>query len=380
MMVESGIVDLQYGPERLPKAPEPSLGMWRWRGLLPFDGSTEYPLHVGDTPLIRASVLENAVAGGELFLKDETRGPSGSNKDRATALCVVDAKRLSAPVVACASTGNVAVSLAVGAAAMSLTCVVFVSNASVAPQKERLMRAYGATVVKVQGTYEDAYRLSEAACQAHGWYSRNTAANPLALQGKKTVAFEIWEQLGRRMPDQVFVPVGDGVTLAALAVGFGELVRCGVAQPLPRLIGVQAAGAAPLADAHRSGKPWTISAANTIADGIAVSDPAFGTQALEAVRETGGTFVVVTDEEIRSAIGRLAGAGLLVEPAGAAGFAGLLRAGSAAIGDGSTTVVLATGAGVKDPRWWPDDAGETRYASSLFDEFSVDGLPTAVSR
>src|SRR6185503_7331199 len=134
-----------------------------------------------------------------------------------------------ATAIACASSGNVACSLAVGAAATGLSAVIFVSAHSVSPAKVSYMRSFGATVLLVDGPYELAYRLCDAACERFGWYNRNTASNPLALQAKKTVAFEVWEQLGRRLPDVVYLPVGDGVTLPAFVHGCEELVRCGVA-------------------------------------------------------------------------------------------------------------------------------------------------------
>lgn len=352
--------------------------MWRWSSYLPFDGSAEYPLEVGGTPLVTAAALAAQVGLSNLFLKDETRGPSGSNKDRATALCVVDAKRRLIPIVSAASTGNVATSLAVGAAAVGLRAVVFVSAAGVAPQKERLMRAFGATVVKVEGTYEQAYGLCEEACRRFGWYSRNTAANPLAIEGKKTVAFEIWEQL-ERMPDQVFVPVGDGVTIAALERGFSELIDAGEADGMPRLVGVQAAGTAPLATAFRTGQSWKIAPAVTFADGIAVSDPFFGRQALDAVKRTGGYFVTVTDAEITGAIARLGAHGLLAEPAGAAAFAGLVQV-AESIEPGSTTVVLVTGSGLKDDRWWPASTGLSVTVPPSIDAFPLDGTVAAEAK
>src|SRR5439155_20490426 len=167
---------------------------------------------------------------------------------------------------AAASSGNVAVSLAAGAAAAGLSAYLFVSKSAVSPHKVRLMTAYGATVFLVDGSYETAYRLSEAGCQRFGWYSRNTGANPLALQAKKTVAFEVWEQLGRAMPEVAYLPVGDGVTLAAFARGCEDLVRCRVAERVARLVGVQAAGAAPLARAFTEGTyEWMPFEARTIA-------------------------------------------------------------------------------------------------------------------
>ena len=160
-----------------------------WRSLLPLDGRSVYPLQIGGTPLVAPGRLRDELGVPGLYLKDETRTPTGSNKDRATALCLVDAARQGATSIACASSGNVACSLAAGAAAMGLTAYIFVSARTVSPSKVAFMRSFGATVFLVDGPYEQAYRLCDDACARFGWYNRNTASNPLALQAKKTVAF-----------------------------------------------------------------------------------------------------------------------------------------------------------------------------------------------
>ena len=384
-MSDEVVPSYAYGPDCVPAEEDPAHGMWRWSRLLPFDGSADYPLPVGGTPLISMPDVGRALGAGHLMIKDETRGPSGSNKDRATALCVADALRRSRSVIACASTGNVATSLAIGAAAVGMHAVTFVAHDAIASQKERLMRSFGATVVKVRGSYEDAYQVCEDACRMFGWYSRNTGTNPLAFQAKKTVAFEIWEQAGRRVPDDIFVPVGDGVTAAAIAHGFDELVACGVATTSPRLIGVQASGAAPLAEAFRTGRHWSIRPVRTIADGIAVGDPVFGAQVLDAVQRTNGAFIVVTDDEIRAAIATLAAAGFLAEPAGAAALAGLAAWVREHGASDRQTVVLVTGSGLKDDRWWPDDRGRSVSVGPSVDELMSAGVappaetPTAAS-
>jgi threonine synthase len=348
-----------YGPDLIPTSSEWRRDIWRWRKLLPVDGSTSYPLQVGGTPLLASLRLRTATGLPDLVLKDETRTPTGSNKDRATALCLVDAAQRGARAIAAASSGNVAVSLSAGATAMGIPAYVFVSKHSVSPHKVNLMRSFDATVFLVDGTYETAYRLSEAACARFGWYSRNTGENPLAVQGKKTVAFEVWEQLGRRMPEVAYLPVGDGVTLAAFVLGCEELVRCGVADSLPRVIGVQASGAAPLAQAFAEGRSdFTPLAAETIADGIAVGDPFYGRQALAAVRRTGGEFVCVDDDQLSEVIALLARTtGLLAEPAGAASLAGALAHRELAFQARGPVLTVATGTGLKDQRWLPVTSG-----------------------
>jgi threonine synthase len=280
----------------------------------------------------------------------------------------VDAAARGATSIACASSGNVACSLSAGAAAMGLSAYIFVSARTVSPAKVSFMRSFGATVFLVDGPYEEAYRLCDAACERFGWYNRNTATNPLALQAKKTVAFEVWEQLGRRLPDVVYLPVGDGVTLAAFAHGCEELIRCGVADRLPRIVGVQARGAAPLVRAYESRTAtWQPEVTSTIADGIDVGDPYFGRQALDAVAKSGGSWLAVSDDDLRGAMATLARtSGMLAEPAGAAALAGVIADREALSRSDQTIVALVSGTGLKDQRWLPSDGGQSiQIAASL---------------
>ena len=350
-----------YAPDLIPTGADRDEGMWRWRRLLPLDGWGRYPLQVGGTPLVASGRLRQETGISGLVVKDETLTPTGSNKDRATALCLVDAARRGATAIACASSGNVACSLATGAAAMGIPAYIFVSASEVSPEKVAFMRAFGATVFLVAGTYEDAYRLCDAACDRFGWYNRNTASNPLALQAKKTVAFEVWEQLGRRMPDVAYLPVGDGVTLAAFVHGCEELLRGGVVDRLPRVVGVQAAGAAPLVEAAgRGASSWSPIRPSTIADGIGIGDPFYGREALDAVRRTGGDWVSVTDDQLRAAIGVLARAGgILAEPAGAASLAGAMAHAARPVADDRSILVLVSGTGLKAQRFMPAEGGRT---------------------
>lgn len=348
-----------YAPSLIPAATDAADGMWRWRKLLPIDGSGVYPLQIGGTPLVGSPGLRAALDVPGLWLKDETRTPTGSNKDRATALCLVDAVKQGAKTIACASSGNVACSLAAGAAAMGLSAYIFVSARTVSPAKVQFMRAFGATVFLVDAPYEVAYRLCDAACEQFGWYNRNTASNPLAMQAKKTVAFEVWEQLGRTMPDVVYLPVGDGVTLAAFVHGCEELIRCGVADRLPRVVGVQVSGASPLVRMVEAGRDaWEPMLTSTFADGIDVGDPYFGREALEAVKKTGGSWLAVSDDDLRAAIATLArSGGVLAEPAGAAALAGVMAHREQLAASGETVVALVSGTGLKDQRWLPADGG-----------------------
>jgi len=295
-------------------------------------------------------------------MKDETRSPTGSNKDRATALILEYALLNHIETVSCASTGNVAVSLAIGAASSGIKAMIFVP-ANVSDAKLLLMRMTGATVFKIIEGYEAAVKLSRLAAHALGWYDRNTGYNPLTLEAKKTVALEIWEQLGRQVPDVVVVPVGDGVTLNGIAKGFRELVWCGATNKQPRLIGIQAAGCQPLKMAWEQDEDCRSVHPNTIADGIAVESPINATMALRDIRESGGTFVAVSDEALLEAVNVLASqGGVLAEPAGAAAFAGTIQGlESGLIERNEMVVVLITGTGLKTPQYLRPSPSQTPH-------------------
>jgi threonine synthase len=325
--------------------------MWRYRRLLPVpDGPVLHPVPVGGTPLLPVPALRRACGTPRLWVKDETRNPTASNKDRATALVIEGGLRRGIGTITTASTGNAAVSTAFGAAAAGLRAVIFVSTDCQA-EKLRLMVQAGAQVFRVPQGYAAAVDLSRAAARTFGWLDRNTGVNPVTLEAKKTVAFEMWEQLGRRVPDVVIAPVGDGPTLAALGRGFGELVSCGLARRCPRLVGVQADRCQPLVRAWlgRPAAPDELDPAATVADGIAVLRPAIGDAVLEAVRGTGGGMVAVSDQALLAAVAELAArAGVGAEPAGAAALAGLAPAVEQGLADRRETVVLlVTGREVK---------------------------------
>ncbi|MBA3876702.1 MAG: threonine synthase [Anaerolinea sp.] len=370
------LLEYEYGPEMLPSNAVSSealtaAGMWRYSALLPIDESPiVYPLPVGGTPLVAPPVLRASIGLPNLWLKDETRGPSGSNKDRATALVLQQAMSSGVSRVTSASTGNVAVSLAVGAAAAGKEAVNFVAS-DVDDGKLALMRHVGATVIKVQGGYEAAFRLSRQAAREFGWIDRNTGVNPVTVEAKKTVAFEIWEQLGGEVPDVVAVPVGDGPTLNGIAKGFRELVACGVAAAVPVLVGVQADGCQPVKRAWEVGGRVEATAAHTIADGIGVSRPISGALAVRDVVASAGFFVSVTDAQMLEAMALLgASAGVLAEPAGAASLAGLLVAvREGRLASNARMVALVTGSALKTPRFY-QIGGRVAEISADLDELS----------
>ena len=330
--------------------PEP-FTMWRYRDLMPVhDGPVLYPVPVGGTPLLPVPGLRRESRMPELWIKDETRNPTASNKDRATALVIEDGMRRGVSTITTASTGNAAVSTAFGAAAAGMRAVIFVS-ADCGREKVALMAQAGAWVLQVRQGYAAAVDLSLAASRTFGWLDRNTGANPVTIEAKKTVAFEVWEQLGRRVPDVMVVPVGDGPTLVALDKGFAELVDCGLAARRPRLVGVQAEHCQPLVRAWQGEQPaqGELDPAATVADGIAVVRPAIGDAVLDVVRRCGGGLVAVSDHALLRAVGTLASrAGVGAEPAGAAGLAGLEAAlGCGLLRHSETAVLLVTGREVK---------------------------------
>ncbi|OLF11711.1 hypothetical protein BLA60_12375 [Actinophytocola xinjiangensis] len=320
-------------------------GMWRYRALLPLaDGVIRYPLPVGGTPMIGPDRLRRVVGMPNLWVKDETWGTSGSSKDRATALVLENGLRAGATTITTASTGNAAIATALGASAVGMNAVIFVPAGCPAAKVAR-MRIAGALVLRVVEGYRAAFELSREAAARFGWLDRNTGANPLTLEAKKTVAFEIWEQLGRAVPDIVVVPVGDGPTLVAMGRGFRELRAQGVSSRVPRLVGVQAAGCQPLVRMWQSRPESSLRHSGTVADGIDVPEPISGAEALTEVADSGGAFVAVTDQAMLDAVETLATtAGISSEPAGAASLAGLHKARRLdLVGADETTVLLVTG-------------------------------------
>jgi threonine synthase len=309
------------------------------------------PLPVGDTPLLEAPVLRRALCMDHLFLKDDTRNPSGSTKDRASQLVVAKALESGADTIATASTGNAATALAAVAASAGLRAVVFVP-AGAPPAKLVQMLSYGAELLPVAGSYDDAFELSLAACERFGWVNRNTAYNPFTIEGKKTAALEIAESMAPEAPDAVVITAGDGVITAGLAKGFADLEAAGLISRRPRLVVVQPEGTAAIATALRSGARdiTPVPGAASVADSLTVEAPRNAVLCLREVRATGGAGVIVSDRDILDSIPRLAGhTGVFAEPAGAAALAGLETALREGLVDRGERVVLAiTGSGLKD--------------------------------
>lgn len=325
---------------------------WRYEELLPLPPSARRPpLEPGWTPIAETRRLAAWTGVRRLLVKDEGRNPTASFKDRASAVGVARALSRKARVVACASTGNAATSLAGAAASVGLPCVIFVPQFAPEPKLAQLL-VFGARVLRVLGSYDATWELCQRACERYGWYNRNAAVNPSLVEGKKTAGLEIAEQCGAEAPDWVAVSVGDGCTIAGIGKGLAEMQALGFIRRVPCLLGVQAAGARPLVDAFASGRDLVPGPAETIADSICVGHPRNWRKALAAVRASGGSFVAVPDEAIVEAqreIGRLSG--LFGEPAAAAAVAGLRQAvAEGLVGRRQSALAVLTGSGLKDVR------------------------------
>jgi threonine synthase len=366
-----GILDVVYDYDLLARRFSPSdlsggllRSIWRYLPLLPVDPTAACDVvdgtvlsSVGWTPLYPAPRLAASLGLRHLWVKDESCQPTASFKDRASAIAVVKAQELGSEVVTTASTGNAAAALAGLCAAVALPNVIFCPRTAPRAKVTQLV-VYGATVLLVDGTYDQAFDLCLQAAPEFGWYNRNTGYNPYMSEGKKTAAYEICEQLGSRSggwasPDVVLVPVGDGCIIGGMHKGFSDLLALGWIDHVPRLIGVQATGSSPLVDAWERGLdamemcPVQVS---TIADSIGAGLPRDRIKALRAVRESDGAYLRVSDDEILAAIPALArGCGVFAEPAAAASYAGLVKAKAQGLVDADDrVVVLATGSGLKD--------------------------------
>ena len=324
--------------------------MWRYRELLPVEPDTpNTPLRVGWSPLYEEPRLAEQLGLKRLWVKDDGQNPTASLKDRASAMAVAKAREAGARVIACSSTGNAASSLAGNAAAAGLRTYIFVPSRAPKGKVAQLM-TFGATVISVQGSYEETFELSKQAIDKWGWYNRNAAINPYLSEGKKTVALEILEQLDWQVPDYIAISVGDGCTIAGLWKGLKDLYAIGFIDRLPRLISAQAEGCCPLNRAIETGEPWHPMEENTLADSIAVGVPRNADKALMAIRESNGLTVNVSDEEILAAQGLLGKTcGVFGEPAGVTGTAGVKKlCEQGVIGRNDTVVSVVTGNGLKD--------------------------------
>ncbi len=359
------------GPGGLHAGGEPSL--WRYLPLLPVDdpGGLGTPLRAaGWTPVFELPRLAQALGLQRLWLKDESRNPTASFKDRASAVVVARARQIGAEVVVTASTGNAGAALAGMSAAVGQKAVIFAPKTA-PPAKVAQLLVFGAQVLLVDGSYDDAFDLTIQAAQEFGWYCRNTGYNPFTAEGKKTAAYEIWEWYTCHISsvtcqascDQerlaqgadlsrltVFVSVGDGNIISGIHKGFKDLCELGWIDSPPRIIGVQAEGSAAIANAFLAGtETITPVRATTLADSISVDLPRDGVRAVRAAAQSGGQYILVSDAEILSAIAALGKVGVFAEPAGATAYAGLVKAtAQGLLGPDDLILVINTGSGLKD--------------------------------
>jgi threonine synthase len=353
---------------------EPSL--WRYFPLIPVErliGEGTTLRAAGWTPTFSLPQLRESLGLKQLWVKDESSNPTASFKDRASAVLVARAQEIGAKVIVTASTGNAGAALAGMAAAVGQESVIFAPKTA-PPAKIAQLLIYGARVILVDDNYDAAYQLSLQATEEFGWYNRNTGYNPFTAEGKKTAAFEIWEQVMLKnefdRPLCVFVSVGDGNIISGIHKGFKDLQRIGQIKVMPRIFGCQSTASAAIYNAFRSGREEILPVkATTLADSISVNLPSDGLRALRAATQTNGAFVAVEDSRILEAISDLGRAGIFAEPAGAASWAGLKQAlTDGLVGSEDPILVLNTGSGLKDVKAAMKAAGDAPVIKPVLEE------------
>jgi len=328
-------------------------GVWKYRVLLPFDEETKpVTINEGNTPLYRCDRLAKSIGIDDLWVKHEGLNPSGSFKDRGMTVGVTKAVELGVKGVACASTGNTSASLAIFAAKAGIPCYALLPKGKVALGKVAQAMMHGAKIFSLRGNFDDALRVVRLLCEEENLYLLNSV-NPYRLEGQKTIAFEVAEKLDWRVPDRLIVPVGNAGNISAIFKGFSELKTLGITDSVPKMTGIQAAGAKPIVNAFKEDKAEIIPEDNpeTIASAIRIGNPVNAAKALFAIRDSGGVAESVTDEEITEAqleLARLEGIG--VEPASAASIAGLKKLVELGEIDRDEKIVcITTGHLLKDP-------------------------------
>ena len=354
VLLDYEAIKKSISPENITASRDYSI--WRYLPLLPVEdpGCLGTPMRsVGWTPLYQPKIISDELGLNALWMKDDGRNPTASFKDRASAIMIARAKEINAEVVVTASTGNAGAALAGMAAAANHKAVIFAPKTA-PPAKIAQLLVFGARVFLVDGNYDQAFDLTIQAAQEFGWYCRNTGYNPFTAEGKKTAAFEIWEQVifasNLEKPLNVFVSVGDGNIISGIHKGFKDLHELGWLKQMPRLFGIQADGSAAIANAFRNGGE-VINAvkATTLADSISVDIPRDGLRALRAATQTGGSYITVSDDDILAAIARLGKEGIFAEPAASTAYAGLVKAvREELIMPDDPVLVMITGSGLKD--------------------------------
>lgn len=331
-----------------------SLSVWRYKDFMPIrDPSKVISLNEGGTGLHSCNRLMNLLGVEHLYVKNEGENPTGSFKDRGMTVGVTNAVELGMKTVVCASTGNTSASLAAYAAKAGLQCIVFIPSGKIAYGKLAQAMVYGAKVVQIRGNFDDALKMVLELSEKHREVYLLNSINPYRIEGQKSLAYEICDQLNRRPPDRVVLPVGNAGNISALWKGFTEFHKLGMIDKLPKMTGIQAEGAAPIARAIKNGEDeiLPLDKPETIATAIRIGVPISWKKAMRAIKESGGTAETVTDEEILEAQKMLARSeGLFVEPASASSIAGLKKLSEMGkIGKDEVVVCVTTGHGLKDP-------------------------------
>jgi threonine synthase len=350
--------------------------IWRYADLLPVRSEGAVNLGAGFTPLVRADRLAAELGLGELWIKNDTLNPTGSFKDRVVSVALTKAQELGFKVAACASTGNLANSVAAHAAHAGMESVVFIP-ADLEAGKVITTAVFGGRLIAVDGNYDDVNRLcAELAGQHPSWAFVNVNVRTYYAEGSKTLAFEVAEQLGWQVPDHVVVPVASGSQLTKVAKGFKELYSVGLldAEPHVRISGAQAEGCSPVAQAFAAGRDAIKPVKpNTIAKSLAIGNPADGPYALEAVRDSGGSIGWVTDEEIIEGIRLLARSeGIFAETAGGVTIATLAKLAAAGVVRSDERVVAyVTGNGLKTIEAVAPHCGPTARIAPTLEAFAA---------
>jgi threonine synthase len=345
--------------------------LWRYLPAIPIDDPKGIqPLHVGWTPLYEINKLAAETGLKSFYLKDDSRNPTASLKDRASAVGVAKAIELGRDVICTASTGNAASSLSGFAASAGIKTFIFVPETAPEAKVTQLL-IYGSNVFLVKGTYDVAVELCFKAADEFGWYNRSCAINPYLVEGKKTIAYEICEQLGWKAPDIAVVAVGDGCSIGGVWKGFKECYQLGLIDKLPKIVGIQAVNSNPVTRAfEKKTYEFEYRRPETIADSISVGIPRNGIKALNAVNESNGFMVDVSDSEILAAMKVLAQrTGVFGEPAGVTSFAGILKMKELGMLRGDEKVVsIVSGSGLKDIKSAAMAAGKASVIEPEIDE------------
>ncbi len=374
-------LEIGYDEDRMRRVTRASieagpLDLWRYVGLLPagHDLATRVSLGAGWTPLRRADRLAAALGMKSLWIKDDSANPTHSFKDRVVSVALSAARQLGFTTVACASTGNLAQSVAAHAASAGLQAVVLIPH-DLEPGKTVSTAVYGPTLVAVQGSYDDVNRLCSEIAGEQDWAFVNVNVRPFYAEGSKTLGYEVAEQLGWRLPEQIVVPIASGSLLTKVDKAFGELGRLGLIDPTPyRVFGAQPEGCNPVAAAFAAGHDTvTPVRPNTIAKSLAIGNPADGPYALDVARRTGGAIRDVTDAAVVEGIRLLAQTeGVFAETAGGVTVATLQRLlGEGAIDPGAETVLFNTGDGLKTIDAMAPTSGPTVDIPPTYDAFET---------